>query len=59
MDFFDKYRLQDVGPTRARLAELISIFDAQHHEMTVAELDDLREEMERLMAQLQEERERA
>jgi len=57
VDFFEKYRLQDVGPTRARLAELISIFDAQRHELTVAELDDLREEMETLMARLREERE--
>ena len=58
MDFFEKYRLQDVGPTRARIAELIAIFEAERHAMTVRELEELREEIELLIVRLQEERER-
>lgn len=59
MDFFEKYRLQDVGPTRARIAELIAIFGAERHAMTVRELEELREEIELLIVRLQEERERS
>ena len=55
MEFFEKYKSQDVGPTRARLAELIALFDANRHEMTIRELDELRREMDELTAQLREE----
>ena len=47
-NFFEKYRLQDVGPTRARLAELISIFETDRETMTIRELNDLRDEIEEL-----------
>lgn len=56
MEFFEKYKSQDVGPVRSRLAELIALFEANRHEMTIRELDDLREEMDELTAQLREER---
>lgn len=56
MEFFEKYKSQDVGPTRSRLAELIALFEANRHEMTIRELDDLRQEMDELTAQLREER---
>jgi len=48
MEFFEKYRLQNVGTTRARLAELISIFESQRQNMTIRELEDLRAEMDEL-----------
>lgn len=57
MDFFEKYKLQDVGPTRSRLAELIAIFEAERHELTIRELDDLREEIDLLTDRLRAERE--
>jgi hypothetical protein len=57
MEFFEKYRLQNVGTTRARLAELISIFENERQEMTISELEDLREEMDALTDKLREERE--
>ena len=57
MDFFEKYRLQDVGPTRARIAELIAMFEAERHQMTVRELEELREEIEQLTGRLRGERE--
>ena len=57
MDFFEKYRLQDVGPTRARIAELIAMFEAERHQMTVRELEELREEIEQLTGRLRDERE--
>ena len=56
MQFFDKYKSQNVGPTRARLAELISIFESSRHEMTIRELDELREEMDLLTDRLRGER---
>ena len=56
MDFFEKYRLENVGPTRARLAELISIFEAERETMTIRELDELREEIELLTERLLAER---
>ena len=56
MEFFEKYKSQDVGPTRARLAELIALFEANRQEMTIRELDELRREMDELTAQLREER---
>jgi len=56
MEFFEKYRLQNVGTTRARLAELISIFDSQRQNMTIRELDDLRTEMDELTEKLRVER---
>jgi hypothetical protein len=56
MEFFEKYKSQDVGPTRSRLAELIALFEANRHAMTIRELDDLRQEMDELTAQLREER---
>ena len=56
MEFFEKYKSQDVGPTRSRLAELIALFEANRHEMTIRELDELRQEMDELTAQLREER---
>ena len=52
MEFFEKYRLQNVGATRARLAELITIFENERQELTISELHDLREEMDRLTARL-------
>lgn len=52
MEFFEKYKSQDVGPVRSRLAELIALFEAHRHELTIRELDDLREEMDDLTAQL-------
>jgi len=57
VDFFEKYRLQDVGPTRARIAELIAMFEAERHQMTVRELEELREEIEQLTGRLRGERE--
>lgn len=56
VDFFEKYRLENVGPTRARLAELISIFEAERETMTIRELDELREEIELLTERLLAER---
>ena len=56
MDFFEKYKSQNVGPTRARLAELISIFESQRHEMTIRELEDLRAEIDQLTDTLRAER---
>jgi len=56
MNFFEKYRLHDVGPTRTRLAELISIFDTERATMTVTELEELREEIDTLTARLVDER---
>ena len=56
MEFFEKYKSQDVGPTRSRLAELIAIFESQRHELTVRELDDLRAELDELTASLRDER---
>lgn len=51
-NFFEKYRLQDVGPTRARLAELISIFENERETMTIRELQELRDEIEGLTERL-------
>ncbi len=56
MEFFEKYRLQNVGTTRARLAELITIFETQRQTMTIRELDDLRVEMDDLTEKLRAER---
>jgi hypothetical protein len=56
MDFFEKYKSQNVGPTRARLAELISIFESQRQEMTIRELEDLRAEIDQLTDTLRAER---
>ena len=56
MEFFEKYRLQNVGTTRARLAELISIFDSERHRLTIRELGELRDEMDRLTEKLRAER---
>jgi hypothetical protein len=56
MEFFEKYRLQNVGTTRARLAELITIFETERQNMTIAELDDLRIEMDELTEKLRVER---
>jgi len=53
VEFFEKYRLQNVGATRARLAELITIFENERQELTIRELHDLRDEMDRLTARLQ------
>ena len=52
MEFFEKYRLQNVGTTRARLAELITIFESERHAMTIRELEALREEMDELTEKL-------
>ena len=52
MEFFEKYRLQNVGTTRARLAELITIFENERDELTIRELEDLRDEMNELTAKL-------
>lgn len=56
MDLFQKYRLEDVGPTRARLAELISTFETQRKSMSIDELTRLRDEIETLTARLSAER---
>jgi hypothetical protein len=56
MEFFEKYRLQNVGTTRARLAELITIFESERESMTIAELEDLRTEMDELTEKLRLER---
>ena len=52
VEFFEKYRLQNVGTTRARLAELISIFETERHALTIRELHDLRDEMDELTEKL-------
>ena len=57
MDLFQKYRLEDVGPTRARLAELISTFEAERKTLSIEELGQLRAEIELLTARLSTERE--
>jgi hypothetical protein len=57
VEFFQKYRLQNVGATRARLAELIAIFEAERHAMTIRELEELREEIDLLTERLRVERE--
>jgi hypothetical protein len=56
MEFFEKYRLQNVGTTRARLAELITIFENERHALTIRELEDLRNEMDALTEKLRAER---
>ena len=56
MEFFEKYRLQNVGTTRARLAELIATFEAERQNMTIRELEDLRIEMDDLTEKLRVER---
>ena len=56
MEFFEKYRLQNVGTTRARLAELIAIFESERHELTIRELGELRDEMDELTEKLRAER---
>jgi hypothetical protein len=56
MEFFEKYRLQNVGTTRARLAELIMIFENERQELTISELEDLRTEMDELTEKLRAER---
>lgn len=56
MEFFEKYRLQNVGTTRARLAELITIFENERHALTIRELEDLRDEMDALTEKLRAER---
>ncbi|MGH3071750.1 MAG: hypothetical protein ACRDNB_05680 [Gaiellaceae bacterium] len=57
MEFFQKYRLQNVGATRSRLAELIAIFEHERHAMTIRELEELREEIDMLTERLRVERE--
>ena len=57
MEFFQKYRLQNVGATRSRLAELITIFELERHTMTIRELEELREEMDMLTDRMRDERE--
>jgi hypothetical protein len=57
VEFFEKYRLQNVGATRSRLAELITIFESQRHTMTIRELEELREEIDMLTDRLRDERE--
>jgi hypothetical protein len=58
MEFFEKYRLQNVGTTRARLAELITIFENERQDMTIRELEELRAEIDELTEKLRLERER-
>ena len=59
MEFFQKYRLQNVGVTRARLAELITIFESERHTMTIRELEELREEIDLLTDRLRVERDQS
>jgi hypothetical protein len=56
VNFFEKYRRENVGHTRARLAELISIFEAERDAMTTRELEELRAEIDLLTERLQAER---
>jgi len=56
VEFFEKYRLQNVGTTRARLAELITIFENERNELTIRELHELRREMDELTEKLRVER---
>jgi hypothetical protein len=56
MEFFEKYRLENVGTTRARLAELITIFESERQHMTIRELEELRDEMDQLTEKLRSER---
>lgn len=56
MEFFEKYRLQNVGTTRARLAELITVFESERQTMTIRELEELRTEMDELTEKLRLER---
>ena len=56
MEFFEKYRLQNVGTTRARVAELITIFENERHQLTIRELGDLRDEIDELTEKLRTER---
>ena len=56
MEFFEKYRLQNVGTTRARLAELITIFETDRQTMTIRELADQRPEIDELTEKLRVER---
>ena len=56
VEFFEKYRLQNVGTTRARLAELITVFENERHALTIRELHDLRDEMDELTEKLRAER---
>ena len=56
MEFFEKYRLQNFGTTRARLAELITIFENERQDLTIRELEDLRDEMDELTEKLRAER---
>jgi hypothetical protein len=56
VEFFEKYRLQNVGTTRARLAELITIFENERQALTIRELEDLRDEMDALTEKLRAER---
>ena len=57
MEYFQKYRLQNVGATRSRLAELIATFEVERHAMTIRELNELREEIDLLTDRLRDERE--
>ena len=57
MEFFEKYKSENVGPTRARLAELITIFESERHGMTIRELEELRTEIDELTDRLRVERE--
>ena len=57
MEYFQKYRLQNVGATRSRLAELIASFELERHTMTIRELNELREEIDLLTDRLRDERE--
>ena len=56
MEFFEKYRLENVGTTRARLAELITIFESDRQNLTIRELEELRDEMDQLTEKLRAER---
>ena len=56
MEFFEKYRSHDVGPTRTRVAELIASFEEARREMTIDELQALRQELDELTERLKHER---
>jgi hypothetical protein len=56
VEFFEKYRLQNVGTTRAQLPELIAIFEKERQELTIRELRELRDEMDELTEKLRAER---
>lgn len=59
VEFFEKYRLQNVGATRTRLAELITRFETERQTLSIPELEDMRNEMDELTEKLRAEQDDA